>query len=942
MAGVALDYGIQEERKGLPLSYGITVEETKDDQGRTGGVDLSYGIGESTGTNRTETGVDLSYGIKGKGVDLSHGLESAPSNRFEKYKNPQPASFGAKHPNLYGLWGAAKETGKSLIPYLQYVDPDERERFLKLSQQHQTRELLLETLNTVLLGALKPIGQGVKAVAKPAMQKFLPKTFARLTKPIGKTSEVVTADGLAKVPTEKASLEGYAKSVNLSKQSIPEEMKLMELRAAESSAPKTKVAWSETDTASKVILADENKIQLVMEKAKAGLGLNAAETDAIRKANVEGLFKFQERIKVATTPEQVNAIQDAYRMNLFEPVSNAASEAGRTLNIYKREIGLNRIGKAFGKLERGLNKRELDAFKNLNMDNPAEIKTFVDGLGNPKLMDYVYEYWYNQILSGIPTHVVNITSNTAWRAFQVPHRALTGAVDKMVTTFTGAQRTRYMNETLPLMAGFLKGKGKAAKSAWQVARHGRLQAFEDKWAKEIGGVLGAFDRSPSKVVRGVGKALTVPTRGLRAVDTYANSLAYDGQLNALARRASNLKGLKGAARKEFERKFITNPTDKAHKEAMEFAKYTTFMSDPGWLSSGIMKMRGKTPGGRFLVPFVNTIGNLLKRGIEMTPGVGLTLARGQNPSEVIAKQIEGAIISLYMLHKCDEGKITGALPQNKNERDAFFRQGKKPWAIKVGDNWVEYRRAEPYNTVLASTAIAYDRIKNARDEETATEIFLNMSNDLKNNLIDSSYLQGVTKILNRHGSAKGLLPRLGASFVPYSSFFRSINRSYEAATEGTVKLREGSEWLQAFSQVIPGMPKELPARMNVWGEDIELQGGMFRQWLPYRWSKETTDVTELSLEKLEVYPGLPGKTFTYKKEKHEFDEDIYRNYSLMYGKRAKEYLDTKFSQPLWQRAMKDPKQHDKIRSKVDSILTKLRNRERRRAVVEQRRRWQEQ
>jgi len=49
--------------------------------------------------------------------------------------------------------------------------------------------------------------------------------------------------------------------------------------------------------------------------------------------------------------------------------------------------------------------------------------------------------------------------------------------------------------------------------------------------------------------------------------------------------------------------------------------------------------------------------------------------------------------------------------------------------------------------------------------------------------------------------------------------------------------------------------------------------------------------TELSLEKLEVYPGLPGKTFTHKKEKYEFDEDIYRNYSLMYGKRAKEYLD---------------------------------------------------
>ena len=45
------------------------------------------------------------------------------------------------------------------------------------------------------------------------------------------------------------------------------------------------------------------------------------------------------------------------------------------------------------------------------------------------------------------------------------------------------------------------------------------------------------------------------------------------------------------------------------------------------------------PGGRFVVPFVNTIGNLLKRGVEMTPGVGIAMARGQNPSEVIAKHL---------------------------------------------------------------------------------------------------------------------------------------------------------------------------------------------------------------------------------------------------------------------------------------------------------------
>ena len=66
----------------------------------------------------------------------------------------QEAPWKARHPNLYGVWGAAKETGKSFVPYLKYVDPEERERFNKLTTQQQTRELLLQDLELVgMMGA---------------------------------------------------------------------------------------------------------------------------------------------------------------------------------------------------------------------------------------------------------------------------------------------------------------------------------------------------------------------------------------------------------------------------------------------------------------------------------------------------------------------------------------------------------------------------------------------------------------------------------------------------------------------------------------------------------------------------------------------------------------------------------------------------------------------
>jgi len=93
--------------------------------------------------------------------------------------------FEGRHPNVYG----GLKTAEHLLPYLQYVDPEERERFKKLSQNAQVRELLWEDVNTLLFlgfpAASKYIGGVVKGGAQsilPAIEQFLPKTFSTLTK----------------------------------------------------------------------------------------------------------------------------------------------------------------------------------------------------------------------------------------------------------------------------------------------------------------------------------------------------------------------------------------------------------------------------------------------------------------------------------------------------------------------------------------------------------------------------------------------------------------------------------------------------------------------------------------------------------------------------------------------------------------------------------------
>ena len=111
-------------------------------------------------------------------------------------------SFIAKHPNLYGAFGVAQ----SLIPYIKYVDPYEREKFAKLSTKEQTRDLLLQNLETIALLAAPIITKG----AVPIIARYLPKTykaFKFIKTPIKEMGE------LARTPAKEVAEIGLGKIV---------------------------------------------------------------------------------------------------------------------------------------------------------------------------------------------------------------------------------------------------------------------------------------------------------------------------------------------------------------------------------------------------------------------------------------------------------------------------------------------------------------------------------------------------------------------------------------------------------------------------------------------------------------------------------------------------------------------------------------------------------
>jgi hypothetical protein len=162
-----------------------------------------------------------------------------------------------------------------------------------------------------------------------------------------------------------------------------------------------------------------------------------------------------------------------------------------------------------------------------------------------------------------------------------------------------------------------------------------------------------------------------------------------------------------------------------------------------------------------------------------------------------------------------------------------------------------------------------------------------------------------------------------------------MNRAYEAHMEGSAKVYDHRDIMAAFGQVIPGLYKLREPKLNVWGEEVQLQGGVLRQWLPYKWSRETQDPTEIYLEKLEEYPGLPNQRVKHRGIEFKLDDDIYRQFVVDGGNKLKKWLDSKVLLPSWKQRLKTPKSRERQSKRIGNKRDAFFARARRKAIKEQ-------
>lgn len=895
---------------------------------------------------------------------------------FDKISSADDRPFMAKHPNLY----AAGKTVSDMVPYLKYIDPEERARFTKLATNEQTRELLYENLNLVASMALPAYGKAVSSVVSPLAERLLPKTFKALTKEVkigGKKVapetkvQVAPIDEATGLPPAKADMfdeiappkvetpspeivqPGATSQAELSPNSLIPEVKggatgelpkyaegsainlerlnttndvkqFINARTAELEPKigKRKVSWDETRATAEALGWDQKAIRKEWNKKGA---FSAAEIDATRQTNLNTIEKLHEAIRslpadqTTLTPEIRAQVLDA--MDMIKVTSQAASEAGRSLNIHKRVLlkdpsfteasEMARVLRVIG--EKGGKRTDelINSLRDLDFSDTASVNRFVYNATKTrwqKLSNGAFELWINGLLSNPLTHIVNTTSNALTLAYTYPERLLGAGIEATRAKLTGTKRGIFFGETGQDIFSISKGLTDA------VSRFAHTMRYGERVTK--------LDYPPSALPNKVAKYL--PTRALTAEDAFFKGFIENQELNRLAYRKAAKEGLRGDAFKNRITELLLHPDESMLGEVAKRGEYLTYQKEVGEVGRLIFNARDKVPGLKYFIPFVKTPMNIAKFALERTP---LNLPRlaaraingdlkGAQLSEELAKPLMGTMLATTVYQLAENGYITGGTPKPRAEREEKQNTGWQPYSVKIGDKYYSFARLEPLGSIMGMAA-DMSQIKKDMTENDRFNLGAAVMGSITTNISNKTFMQGFTNMIQgisdpgRYGA--NIIKSLAGSVVP--SVSGAVTRSVDSTVRDTRGIGD------TIKSRIPGVSKTLPEKLTVWGEPVQRPGSAAGRFLsPMQISQAKGSPIEKELTKLNLDIGYPSR----KIKDYELPQEEYWKMVKAAGEPAKRLLDKMATSERWKTM------DDRIKEKIIStVVGQFRDAERR-------------
>jgi hypothetical protein len=492
---------------------------------------------------------------------------------------------------------------------------------------------------------------------------------------------------------------------------------------------------------------------------------------------------------------------------LLAPSMGYRTEAGRALNILRKQAQLNKTALQLMEELGGGSEQHLDDF--IKRVNQAGTVDQVLGVTRAEYRatwwDKWYEYWINGLLSGPTTHSVNITSNGLYRVLEEAAAAVGAATSRDYSLRQVAARIAALPHAATI--GLRNGVTAFQTEEGVIDPRDKIEAAKQR---AIGGTLGRIVRLPGRL--------------LRAEDEFFKSIGYYAELADIA-MGEALRTNPADPMAEFHRLMgdVMNRPDWI-KRARDAAARGTFTQPLGQLGNLGTYYLNKSKIGRMIVPFVRTPTNILKTAIDYTPAAPLRQevrdalsAGGRDAALARGRMIVGSGLMLATLSLAAQGLLSGAGPDDDGERALLMRTGWQPYSVKIGDQWVKYNRLEPAGMVLGMAADFYELAGYMAAGELE-KIPAMMVTALALNLGDKTFLRGVTDFAQAYADPDRYLAswaqNMAASAMPASVLMGQVARQGDPFT------RQARTLMDRVRERLPSEREALAKRIDIGGDPI--------------------------------------------------------------------------------------------------------------------------
>ena len=430
-----------------------------------------------------------------------------------------------------------------------------------------------------------------------------------------------------------------------------------------------------------------------------------------------------------------------------------------------------------------------------------------------KLMAMHVELWRANILTGLFTHEVNVTSNAANMLIEF------GLVNPIQEMLPGGIGLGGYLDALKAMGGYRK----VLTDIWALMKY---SAFEEAPASRLSHLLDQRDPELLALMRG--------TEGSKWADTHRKFIP--GLAGKVVRGAGFVPlGIEDAIFKVIPFRYELARQQAAGEQrnvtaAIDAANKLTFQDGTGMLGMVVAKMHEKAPYSEFWITFVKTMTNLIKRSFDLTPG----LSQAKNWDALIGKEGDKArreaialsivgvgiasMVMVLMGDDDDEVQLSGFAPFDRLKKLLWLEEHDNI-GLRIGDEVYPFYRMSPLAEPAGLTIGAYNSIKqgeagplfNAMYQSIVTKHFMAKIADLIDGIEEVARAEG-----NEKSEAGERLVRRQLGGIATGTLIPNFIAQLGDMTDA--EKREVNTIMQDLQKKIPGLRESLPSKLKVTGE----------------------------------------------------------------------------------------------------------------------------